>query len=427
MSKKEFLMKKNVRLFLSTSLLFFSIFSIHFQGVPEFLTPRILSMFILIFFFMGNKVINLHKETFSVTKILWIFSTIFIVIYSFIVTYFSKVDASNATIVSSTLNFLIFVGIFPFFMEKIFVDSKNFATCLLYSSLAQAVIVIFSFIFPGFRVFLEKIQVMEFWRYDWRVIGLGIAGAGGSIYLFVGIIAAGFLIISGELNFKNLTFMFVITISILLVGRTGFYAALALITYIVFFNSNNFVKNFKNAIKIFGFLLIGVLFFFMILCITPNFNFDMLVYTLNRAFELFEYGFDSPTLSGINNVEIPIPGISLETLFGTGVSRGLTSSGKLFMSDSGYIQRYASLGLIVAIISYVSFAIFIMQLIKNIDSSKRRYIVFCLLLLFIIEYKEPFMYMLAYPFTLVMFSVITKREAENGKSISKCMYDNIQP
>jgi len=418
-------MGKNVKFFFSTALLFFSIFSIHFQGVAEFLTPRILSMFIMVFFFMHKELINLYKKKFSLTKILWMLSTVFIFMYSSIVTYFNRIDVSDTTIVSSTLNFLIFVGIFPFFMEKIFIDSKYFATCLLYSSLVQAVIVILSFTFSGVRFFLEKIQIMEFWRYDWRVIGLGIAGAGGSIYLFMGIVAAGFLIISGELKLKNLIFMFIISIAILLVGRTGFYATLILIIYILFCNSNDFLKSFKNATKIFTFLLLSLLVFFMILFITPNFNFDMLFYTLDRALELFEYGFDSPTLSGINNVETPIPGLSLETLFGTGVARGLTPSGKLFMSDSGYIQRYASLGFIVAIVSYVSFAIFIMQLTKNIDRLKRRYIYFCLLLLFVIEYKEPFMYMLAYPFTLVMLSIITKREAENGKTISKCMHDNV--
>ena len=133
----------------------------------------------------------------------------------------------------------------------------------------------------------------------------------------------------------------------------------------------------------------------------------LFLYTTERMFEIFK---DSSTLEELNKANAMIPSIQWHTLLGTGVTRGITNDGLLIWHDSGYVKRYTSIGLIMAIVTYINYLMYNVYIIKDVDRAKKRYIMLCLIVLMVIEYKEPFIYMLAYPFILICVGMIEKNE-----------------
>jgi len=411
---KHCLIKKEIsgtRYILNTILLLFTVFSIHFNGAFSFLTPRIIAIFYIVFICNGKRLLNFATIRINKTDLAWFASSLFVLVYAWIIVSLRDVSGDSYAIIDSVLNFFIFVAILPMFADKIFKNAIHFSKCLLYASVIQSIIVIMSFAFLPVRQFLENIQPLELWRYGWRNIGLGIAGAGGSVYLFCGIISAGYLLIKGDRRSLLFIEIFVIFIAIALVGRTGFYSALLLFLYLLFFNAENIKVKVLTNIKMLSITGILIILGYIVLLSIDGVNMQLFNHTFDRLWELFRYGLNSPTLNNINNVDSAIPGLSFETIVGTGIRRGITPSGLVFLHDGGYVQRYASLGIIVCVFSYTTFLTYISRLMKRIPRFEKKYIIFCLLLLLMIEYKEPFIYMLAYPFTLIMISRLSIRDA----------------
>lgn len=392
------------RYLFNTFLLFSLIFSIHFIGMPWYVSLRNIVILYIIFSFWQHRNINLNTTMFYITDLSWILMSLFICAYSWFIVIVNQVWSNQYMIAISTLNFFVFVVILPFFTIRIFKNAIIFCKCLIYACLIQSAIVITSFAFHPVRIFLESIQLMDVSRYSYRIIGLGIAGSGGSVYLLCGLIAAGYLFIIGENKSTIITSMGFIIIAIAFTGRTGFYAALAIILYLMIFSAKNIIDIIIVNLKMIVFLGIVIVAGYVLLINIRGIDLQLFNYTYDRLWELFREGMNSDALSGINNVNSPIPGLSFETIVGTGLIRVVTSSGAIFANDSGYIQRYAALGIIVCIVSYTSFYTYVTSLIHNVPKIDKRYLFFCLLLLFVIEYKEPFIYMLVYPFTLIMIS-----------------------
>lgn len=420
-------------MFVKTILMFFIIFSIRFYSWQFILSPRIIALVFSIILSNWNKFHLIKFIKLTMSDIRWILSSIFVLLYSWLIFVLNNVGIEEFAMVAPAFNFLVLVVLFPYFTSNMFLDEKEFSRCLLYASFIQSIIVFLSFLFLPFRFFLESIQAADVTRYGWRIIGLGIAGSGGSVYLLCGFISGIYLMMFSKKRITDMLCTISILLSIALVGRTGFYVALVILIYFILFNSKSLTKKMKNNIKLIGFISIAILTIYFILSIANDRIVELLSYTYKRLLELFREGFGSSTIQGINNYSIPLPGISRITLIGTGIIRGYSSTGLLFMNDSGYIQRYAAVGLVVCIFSYISFVVYMIELAKKISKTQRRFVLLCLFLLLIIEYKEPFIYMLAYPFTLVMISklasrkqsqvVIPKRSAKYAKT--KYSSDNI--
>lgn len=391
---------------LRTLLILFSIYSIRFSGMPAPLTPRIIVIMIIVIGFNFQQVINYRRMALKKIDFFWLSTNLSILIYSWIIVFLNNTYESSYLIVDSVFNFFVFVVLLPIFADKIFSDAKHFAQCVMYAAVIQSTIVILSFAIPSVRSFLVATQVMDVSRYGWRVIGLGIAGAGGSVYLLTGLVASGYLIVEGDRRLSTFIYSIINIVAIALVGRTGFYGALMIIVYLLLFNSGKIKSKIVTNFKFLFTGLILLLISYSMLNIFPEIDNEFLSYTFYRLWELFRDGTDSSALNNINNINSPIPGLSLETLFGTGITRGTISTGEVFMHDGGYVQRYAAMGLFASTFSYIVFVIYIARWLKVKSASvlTRRYVLYCMIILLIIEYKEPFIYMLAYPFVLVMLS-----------------------
>lgn len=391
---------------LSTLLILFSIYSIRFSSMPVPITPRIIVIMITIFGYNFRKLFNYRRLAIKKIDFFWVATNLSIFIYAWIIVFLNDTFGYSHVIVDNIFNFLVFVVLFPMFAEKIFCDAKHFAHCVMYAAVIQSIIVLLSFAFPAVRDYLVMIQIMDTSRYGWRVIGLGIAGAGGSVYLLTGLVASGYLIVEGDRRARVLICSILNIVAIALVGRTGFYGALMIIAYLVLFNSRKIGSKIITNFKLFSVGAIVFLVGYFAMSFSGQIDSELFAYTFNRLWELFRYGTDSYALSNINNIDSPVPGLSLQTLFGTGITRGTISSGGVFMHDGGYVQRYAAIGLIASILSYLVFVVYIVRWLKisAVKILTRRYLLFCMIVLLIIEYKEPFIYMLAYPFVLVMLS-----------------------
>lgn len=372
-------------------------------------------MVIVIAFFFIKHISKKIEPALKRYDFLFILVNTFILIYTYLVAIYRNTLGNGITIVSSVFNFFIFVVIYPYFSTSLFESPEDFSKSMLYASFIQSVIVIISFLVPGARTFIESIQYNpeNFSRYYWRIIGLGIAGAGGSVYLFTGLMSAGYLYLKKQLRLKDSLAAMIIIVSIVLVGRTGLYCVIALF---VFFAVRNML--FVNKIKIKDLkIVVGIIVVIIILGFIVGqlniINKALFSYTINRAFELF-----SSSGMDIVNYLTSIPPLTMETIVGTGITRGTTSSGLYFWNDNGYVQRYGAMGLIACIISYLSYIYLVIMTSKKLPKSEKSYIIFCLLLLYIIEYKEPFIYMLAYPYVLIMIARLCKKnEEEQSESV----------
>ena len=108
-----------------------------------------------------------------------------------------------------------------------------------------------------------------------------------------------------------------------------------------------------------------------------------------------------------------IPKLSLETIMGTGIRRGVLTSGVIVQNDIGYIQLYVALGLVVSILFYISISKIILSRIKSVHDKALRYILIILFMMSIIlEFKEPFFLKYIAVFFIMTYAEIDLRNLE---------------
>ena len=135
-------------------------------------------------------------------------------------------------------------------------------------------------------------------------------------------------------------------------------------------------------------------------------------YLLNRNLQLFDIKNDNSLLT-LKSMEIPK--ITSKTIIGTGLitnEYGYNAAGH----DSGYIQIYYSLGLPMSVVFYFNILYqFIKSLILNkkyLDSNLKKYVIGFIFIMFIIEYKEPFITKQVLPFYIFMLINIKEKLKE---------------
>ncbi|ADY12104.1 hypothetical protein SpiBuddy_0266 [Sphaerochaeta globosa str. Buddy] len=403
---------KNNQIILKILTLFFTVFSIRLKVIP--VTPRIIvlvSVLLYVFFMRG----------FHYTKddIKWLIKCFFVFLFTLFSVFLNSANQTDSELpLYSAFNFLIFVGLFPFLLIDVFDDELQFCRALGIAGTIQSIIVIMSALIPLIRTLLQEIQNIDFSRYNYRIFGLGIAGSGGSIYLFCGLFAIAYWIICTKKISIWLTLIYIINFfAITLVGRTGFYAAIIVSLCLFIIVGRNGVW---KPSALFGwsfFILIGMIFLYNYVTSVFESNTEVLLYTFRRLGEGFNYS-DSETIEKLSLWNDRIIPLSFRTLFiGTGVTRGYSYDGLLVSHDGGYAKRYMSIGLVMALYSYVIYYNYLRKMIKRI-TGKKGIIVICLLIMLVIEYKEPFMYQLALPFTVLMI-VKLKLKAQVQKKEKK--------
>jgi hypothetical protein len=114
--------------------------------------------------------------------------------------------------------------------------------------------------------------------------------------------------------------------------------------------------------------------------------------TLNWSIGLFERASADPVLNELTSQKVPA--LNLSTVLGTGLVSD--AYGNASGNDSGYIQTYYALGLVAAVVFYLSL---LGLLMRYVMASDQRLIHSLLVLsMFVAEFKEPFIFKYTFPF-----------------------------
>lgn len=379
---------------------FFVTFSIHVKGFSRPFTLRNLAigMILCVYFIFYHR--NLLKRIESGEYRRFFYSWVLIVIYSILLLFMMNVDRSDShNIFRSTFNFFIMVVILPEFFCRVEKSFDRYAKAIIFGTTIQAIIVILSFLFPQVKTFLYNIQSFDDNWLAYRTIGLGIAGAGGTVYLFCGFMIIAYWILFKEHSFLMYLLQFIVLFAIILVGRTGFYLSLATIGIMLVINTirhdNRLIKNLGKLVVALGFAIAIISF----LGGQIDINTSLLESSFRRLSELWT---TNRTLQTIQKMEVPKLSF-INFILGTGLTKGYGFDRIRIWNDSGYIQRYFALGLVPAIFSYYCLIRYCISLIRRIADRNQRGFWYCMLiLLYIVEYKEAFIFYLALPFTIIV-------------------------
>lgn len=404
--------------------LFFLMFSIHVSFLPNSRYIGLAMLFIGYFVHVkGHIKIRLPND-----DVKWLLFLVFQLLYTFFITFYrDELNSKYANYISYTFNFLIMTTIVPYVLMQIFDKSDDFCRLFAIVTVFQSIIVLLSFFVPSVRQLLMSIQDAEIWedfkRYGRRIIGLGIVGAGGSIYLCSGLIAFIYYLLFPETKKATViqvVSLIVIYFAIALVGRTGFYVASILLVYYLLKSITAGGSKTLNNILIIVIGLFAAVVFYSSISNSDNVNNDLLQYTVNRLGAIFSE--DKNPLIGVTTMyEAKTPGISWYTLWGAGIIRGYSSNGLYFWNDSGYAKRYADIGLIMTVISYSVMMIYYFKKRNKSSRTEKTFFTLLIIIMFAIEYKEHFIFMLSMPLTILMIMMFSNRN--NSKTISTINID----
>ncbi|UJF23143.1 hypothetical protein [Shewanella sp. OMA3-2] len=285
---------------------------------------------------------------------------------------------------------LFFSYFFSKFLIKFNFNVYHVFKMFFYIATLNAMIVIFSFLIPDFRVFLESYLYqninsnIDYESVDWRLRGLAAAG-GASTSVFMAFCMVLGLIASRAkyiIPTKALCFSLIILVSQMFIARTGLMLGMF---FIFFWFAIEFFK-FKPKFVIFSFLLLMILFG----CFYYFENEIQRI--LPFAFEVFYNLMSGDGASSESTKELmsmlTFPDRVQYLTLGFGCFEGCL----LYRSDSGYLKTLAAIGLPLTMLVYL-FLFFVLYswLPKRIPYGSYFWKVM-ILFIFIIEIKEPFLY-----------------------------------
>jgi hypothetical protein len=412
-------MKNFLYFFLKLLFVFAILFDINFKFLPSLTTSRIAFFIIVILAFF-------RKDKQSTYFIYYLFFLSIILFFSVLQFFYSGDFTQTSRIIWFSL-----YGIVTPFLFKNYVKSNNeFFYLIGIAVLIQAILTIFSFLMPSVKSVFSNL-ILSSSNYDesnvLRAMGFAtVGGASFSVIQSTGVIS---FIILAKLNKWSLIKSFliwfsilIILISIFFIGRTGMFISLTtILAYVI-----SLKVKLRNVIVTitFIFLAFQINYTSLIENLTSRvdgFRSDLFIEWIESSFKVK----DNETTVALN--EMPVPPLSFETLIGTGRVRDVTGLENASGHDSGYVQTYYSLGLILATCFYLSFLIFLFFLIyrsnfqKYNDSINKKILYMLVLLLFFIEIKEPFIFYYSFPFFVLscIFNLNKEISFNNLKNIKR--------
>ncbi len=388
---------------ISLVLIFFIIYDISFSFLPYLTSGRIAVLFLLITNF----------NTTSLDKIFyWGFATFGLALFYAL---FQSIYSCDLTQVSRLFWFIIYGWILPcvvsFYLEK----AEYLYRLLFFAVTLQAIIVFVMFFNIEFRFHILDILEVDsnINPYENFQRSFGFTSLTGSAFSIVqagGFFSGIYYLTISKFNsilIKLLIFLglMVILLSTVLIGRTGLFISIFLLLFYIVFISNITQK----------IIILLLLFYFFQLDIESSFIFitenvegfksEWFITWIEEAFSTR----NNSTLTEINNMNVPP--ISLETIVGMGLVKSENGFGNASMNDSGYIQTYYSLGLIISVVFYLTY--FCLSFFRWLKSKRNPLVLIFLIIVFLVEYKEPFIFKYSLPFLLTTFLIYENKLQES--------------
>ena len=298
------------------------------------------------------------------------------------------------------INLFLYIYLFSFYCAIEFKTYEKFAASYLVCFLIQFIAVIYSVINTDVRMFFYdnfysgEDYIAANIENGSRIFGIALHSSGGSIICSTCAVVLVYLTIQNKLSawkfYMPYAFLMILTVFI---ARTGVLVELCLlIYYLITRDAKSFVKN--------SFLIAGFAFFviYVILQILSSIDPAVEEYFKEWMTAAFNSEGRNKTIEGINR---QIPDFSSSYILGTSVFVGHVPNGDYVQSDSGYIMNYIAMGIIGSLVYYLGMIkLYNIPRISIYQKPVRRFFYLLILLSFIMEYKEPFMFKYVFPFII---------------------------
>lgn len=380
---------KRINLLLGSLISFFYIYDIGINSLPTLVSSRKIVLFgLIIYFFINKQFIKIDKKF-----LVFFLIIIFLGIYIFLILFTSNTFSHENSILSRYIYFVLYGLIGSYLIMNIFNSLDTFLNCVKYAGVYQSFIIFCIFSFEAVREFCNNNFINEgnisFLRATDRGTGLGAEGAYLTILLFLSIICCIYFILKKVNIINNILVICILSVASFIVGRTGLYATILIIMYFVV--KEIFTKHNLTIKTIIIFLVSIVLIIFSIILVLKLSQSNERIEKIIRVFSgILNFEEGDRSINMLKQMEIPQ--FNVNFLFGYGIYRGIIN-GINFQNDMGYIQSYFSMGIIGSVVFYGYILYYLKYCLRKIRSTdKNIYLLLRLLLLvlIVIEIKEPF-------------------------------------
>jgi hypothetical protein len=379
--------------FYKSIVTFFFVYSFSpFSAFPSLTTDRLVILLLAVLCcFKGGIIIRRNSQSLR-SFLLFLAMQVFITVYCVVLLFFIGIG-TGVTLLSYSVNFVIFFGIGFFLISDFFVSIQETMRVLLFVTLFQCLVILLCMVNQPFCSFVDStFNANSSWNYPLMRSGGYNAGIAcitstGVFQLCWGLIGCLYFLLHREgSRYFLFSFLYVfISIVMTLVARTGFFLSLIclIILGVATLSSRN--KKLKQDFIIcwailFAFSVLGIL-----LLISMG-KFDSI---FHRFSTLFTGGFSEFFIEYFSATNTVIPALSIETLFGTATVSGMSGNGVYINADGGFVRMYCALGLPLCVLYYL---FFVYLLLRMTIKQKFRQSFFLNLTLFIclllLEFKE---------------------------------------
>lgn len=378
------------------------------SSIDSVTSTRVASLIIFLWGFFSQErlfVIQIgHTNSEKSFRHYLIVSFLLLIYTSILLLFWGK--GTGETVTNIFINILTFSLAFYYGCKYVFTDAEEFLNIVLYATILQSLIVFASLLNEGVYTWIRSsFYANSYFELSGKLgsmrgyaLGIGCFTSKGSQKMSLGIVACIYFILKKRKTTRYLLYMLVITLASTAVARTGAVYTIVALFILLAVAIQNAPKKAQSifAKTVFGLLLAVVLVFV--------FNLQSVLENIFwRLFSLIQGGFAPFFSSYFKGEGTVIPGISIETLIGTGIWSGISGCGLQINADGGFFRTYFALGLIVAILYYLFFLCNYFFGIKNLFGFNRTT---CTLLLFFIlvgEFKEPLLFDWYYQTVLFVF------------------------
>lgn len=405
-------------------LVFFFIYEVQPIGVPDILTSRKLVFFLCLALFLLKRNFKLGfpsnatlaGRTINKLFLLSVIMLVWVVILSVI----NRIGtpARGESILSRTLLFVFFTPLICYFMYDRFDNLEQFFRAVFFATILQSAIAISQYFSDSVKQFLYNHFVLDTnfsYLSPFRAAGLGAGEALLSIDLFIGMVAGAYLMIKkrGVLLYAP-GYVFVL-FATMLSGSTGFVLGAALLLLVVLYLAIG-----KLSFKGWRIAFVGTVVLVVLFAVYPEFFSSIEDFGIYRKLkEIWEGGTENSSFLTSLQAQEVAP-ISIETIIGTSLFRGYSSSGVLNRSDTGYLQAYFGYGLIMAVVFYFCLYKYMLENIFAIkDKDTKLLFLFFFVAIAIVEAKEPFIHHYGLPFAFFIGVFLYQKQERDKKELSQ--------
>jgi hypothetical protein len=374
------------------ALMFMLVYNISFKAAPSLTTGR-LAIAILIGWGGWTTIDGLR----SFVRANWTPLLAFGAAAIYALVLFAIGGAQDSGQVSRLLHFLVLsvVGA-EAFGALVRYEALSFSRVFSVAVLLQAVLILYSYVSPGYRLWLSGVLVQGGGiplTYALQVPGFSnSSGAALSAVQGVGVFSSLFSMRYARTHTERVAFALAAAVTVastLVTGRTGLIMAAAFL--VVFGLAAAGWRQRVVMVSVVSGLVVLLIAYgdavsARLLALNPSF-----ANTLSWGLGVFGRGTSDPVLNDLASQ--PVPPLTLATLLGTGLISD--AYGNVSQNDSGYIQTYYALGLLMTLVFYGAL---LALLLKYVRRSGEPFLLGALVAsIFVAELKEPFIFKYALP------------------------------